>query len=96
MSDVFGSKARTGSSRVSGTEKHKGGASGVDHQVEWDNDNAGMAITLPTHLAKYKEELTTALYEEFFLANPDDSTASSISEFIEEWVARKQAEDQQL
>lgn len=91
MSDVFGSKGTKSSGAPSAAASNSG--HGQSHYVEFDNETGGMTLTLPPHLARYKTELANDLYQEYFLANPDEGTFDSISEFIEDWLARKQEED---
>lgn len=91
MSDVFGSKPAKSSGTPSGAAANTG--HGKSHYVEFDNESGGMTLTLPPHLARYKEELAQDLYQEYFLANPDEGTFDSISEFIDDWLSRKQEAD---
>ena len=51
-----------------------------------------MQITLPPHLAEHREELMTAIHEEFFLAMPGEATVTGISEFIESWLRARDAD----
>ena len=94
MSDVFGSKrAKPSSQQGTQTEGQRTQASGLEHHVEFDNEAGGMILTLPPHLGKYREELLEDIQYEFFLATPDETTVGSISEYIENWLARKKAQE---
>ena len=78
MSDVFGSRGgkRGGANTPeapAGPSRTKPTAQGQNCYIEYDNETGEMKLTLPTHLAQYKNELARDLYEEYFLANPDES-----------------------
>jgi hypothetical protein len=97
MSDVFGGKgAKRGTSGTSEsapqTTRTKPTMAGNNCYIEYDNDTGEMRLTLPTHLRRYKERLTRDLYEEYFLANPDEATMGSISDYIDTWL-EKNADD---
>ncbi len=57
---------------------------GANHSIEFDNETGEMAVVLPPHLAHLKNDLSRAVYEEFFLSNPD--AIGDISEFISAWL----------
>lgn len=91
MSDVFGSRGPSvGAEPRAGTPEAHG--HGRTHFVEFDNETGGMQITLPPHLAEHREELMTAIHEEFFLAMPGEATVTGISEFIESWLRARDAD----
>ena len=97
MSEVFGSRGKKGSSSetpsATGSTRTKPTAQGENCYIEYDNETGEMRLTLPPHLAQYKNELARDLYEEYFLANPDESTMGSISEYIDHWLATRAEQD---
>ncbi|MBR58139.1 MAG: hypothetical protein CMH54_08975 [Myxococcales bacterium] len=85
MADVFDGRGKGPGNQGSPTAPpslSKGG--GANHSIEFDNETGEMSIVLPPHLAHLKTALSQAVYEEFFLSNPD--AIGDISEFISTWL----------
>ena len=98
MSDVFGSRGgkRGGANTPeapAGPTRTKPTSQGQNCYIEYDNETGEMKLTLPPHLAQYKNELARDLYEEYFLANPDEATMGSISEYIDHWLEKRAGQD---
>jgi hypothetical protein len=92
MSDVFGPRGKKPSTGTTPTPAGKSTtqaqSTGSNCHIEYDNETGEMRLTLPTHLAKYKNRLSRDLYEEYFLANPDAGTMGDINAYIDEWLQK--------
>ena len=92
MSDVFGPKGNNPGTDTTPTPAGKSTtrskSAGRNCHIEYDNETGEMRLTLPMHLAKYKDRLTRDLYEEYFLANPDVGTMNDINAYIDDWVQK--------
>ena len=97
MSGVFDGKSpgSTGgppSNQVKTTTKGSIIGAGKDtHSIEFDNETGEMQILFAPHLSHYRDELFRDLYENFYLARPNDDQVRSMSQFIDEWLKNKQA-----
>jgi hypothetical protein len=92
MSDVFGPRGKKPSTGTTPTPAGKSTtqaqSTGSNCHIEYDNETGEMRLTLPTHLAKYKNRLSRDLYEEYFLANPDAGTMGDINAYIDDWLQK--------
>jgi len=98
MSGVFDGKSGSGSGGPPANKPEtttKGsiiGAGKDTHSIEFDNETGEMQVLLASHLARYREELFRDLYENFYLASPNDDQMRNMSQFIDEWLKKKEAE----
>jgi hypothetical protein len=98
MSGVFDGKSPGGpggppNKQVQTTTKGSIIGAGKDtHSIEFDNETGEMQVLLAPHLSQYRDELFRDLYENFYLATPNDDQVRTMSQFIDDWLKNKQAE----
>ena len=94
MSEIFGGSGKGMKSGATGNAPPGGlnsttTAGSQTHEIEFDNETGEMNIVLAEHLREYQRELMQAVYEEYYLANPDMAGLQGISQYIDDWLKKK-------